>query len=76
MISVNGRPMAARCPFLPVPTPGRFKGAIHFSDDAFTPSGTPTSPFDRLIGAQALALHGAVITNNEALKQLGVAVFW
>ncbi len=29
--------MAELSPFVPVPTPGRFKGAIHFSDDAFTP---------------------------------------
>lgn len=37
VISVNGHPMAELRPFVPVPTPGRFKGAIHFIDDAFTP---------------------------------------
>lgn len=37
VISVNGHPMAELRPFVPVPTPGRFKGAIHFSEDAFTP---------------------------------------
>ncbi len=33
-------------------------------------------PFDRLIGAQALALKGAVVTNDEAFTDLGVEVFW
>jgi len=33
-------------------------------------------PFDRLIGAQALNLKGAVVTNDEALADLGVEVFW
>jgi len=33
-------------------------------------------PFDRLIGAQALALEGAVVTNDEAFADLGVEVFW
>ena len=37
VISVNGRPMAELRPFLPVPTPGRFKDAISFDDDAFAP---------------------------------------
>lgn len=37
VISVNGHPMAELRPFVPVPTPGRFKGAIRFSDDAFAP---------------------------------------
>lgn len=37
VISVNGHPMAELRPFVPVPTPGRYKGAIHFSDDAFAP---------------------------------------
>ncbi len=37
VISVNGHPMAELRPFVPVPTPGRFKGAIQFSDDAFAP---------------------------------------
>ncbi len=37
IISVNGHPMAELRPFVPVPTPGRFKDAIRFSDDAFTP---------------------------------------
>lgn len=37
VISVNGHPMAELRPFVPVPTPGRFKDTIHFSDDAFTP---------------------------------------
>lgn len=31
------RSMAELRPFVPVPTPGRFKGAIRFSDDAFAP---------------------------------------
>jgi hypothetical protein len=29
--------MAELRPFVPVPTPGRFKGEIRFSDDAFGP---------------------------------------
>lgn len=33
-------------------------------------------PFDRLIGAQALAINGAVVTNDEAFAELGVEVFW
>lgn len=37
VISVNGHPMAELRPFVPVPTPGRFKDAIRFSDDAFEP---------------------------------------
>ena len=37
VISVNGHSMAELRPFVPVPTPGRYKGAIHFSDDAFAP---------------------------------------
>ncbi len=37
VISVNGHPMAELRPFVPVPTPGRFKDAIHFTDDAFAP---------------------------------------
>ena len=37
VISVNGHPMAELRPFAPVPTPGRFKGEIRFSDDAFAP---------------------------------------
>ena len=37
VISVNGHPMAELRPFVPVPTPGRFKDSIRFSDDAFAP---------------------------------------
>ncbi len=37
VISVNGRPMAELRPFVPVPTPGRFKAEISFTDDAFAP---------------------------------------
>ena len=37
VISVNGHHMAELRPFVPVPTPGRFKGEIRFSDDAFAP---------------------------------------
>jgi PIN domain nuclease of toxin-antitoxin system len=33
-------------------------------------------PFDRLIGAQALSLNGAVVTNDSAFVDLGVRVFW
>ncbi|QJR37253.1 type II toxin-antitoxin system VapC family toxin [Gemmatimonas groenlandica] len=33
-------------------------------------------PFDRLISAQALALKGAVVTNDAAFADLGVDVFW
>ncbi len=33
-------------------------------------------PFDRLIGAQALMLQGAVVTNDAAFPGLGVDVFW
>lgn len=37
VISVNGHPMAELRPLVPVPTPGRFKDTIRFSDDAFAP---------------------------------------
>jgi prevent-host-death family protein len=37
VISVNGHPMAELRPFMPVPTPGRFKDTIRISDDAFAP---------------------------------------
>lgn len=37
VISVNGHPMAELRPFVPVPTPGRFRDEIRFSDDAFAP---------------------------------------
>ena len=37
IISVNGKPMAELRPFVPVPTPGRFRNEISFSDDAFDP---------------------------------------
>lgn len=33
-------------------------------------------PFDRLIGAQALLLKGAVVTNDAAFVDLGVDVLW
>jgi PIN domain nuclease of toxin-antitoxin system len=33
-------------------------------------------PFDRLIGAQALALKAAVVTNDAAFADLGIDVFW
>lgn len=39
-------------------------------------AGLHRDPFDRLIGAQALALEGAVVTNDEAFADLGVEVFW
>lgn len=37
VISVNGHPMAELRPFVPVPTPGRFKGRIRIDDDALLP---------------------------------------
>ena len=37
VITVNGRPMAELRPFVPVPTPGRYKDAIRFTEDAFSP---------------------------------------
>jgi prevent-host-death family protein len=37
VISVNGHPMAELRPFSPVPTPGRYKDDIRFTDDAFAP---------------------------------------
>jgi len=37
---------------------------------------THRDPFDRLIGAQALGIHGAVVTNDAAFADLGVDVFW
>lgn len=37
VISVNGHPMAELRPFVPVPTPGRFKGQIRIDDDALLP---------------------------------------
>jgi prevent-host-death family protein len=33
-------------------------------------------PFDRLVGAQALVLRGAVVTNDTAFADLGIEVFW
>ena len=33
-------------------------------------------PFDRLIGAQALGIGAAVVTNDVAFSTLGVDVFW
>ena len=39
-------------------------------------SGSRLDPFDRLIGAQALALGGAVVTNDAAFTDLGVDVLW
>lgn len=33
-------------------------------------------PFDRLIGAQALYVGAAVVTNDSAFSALGVDVFW
>jgi prevent-host-death family protein len=35
VISVNGHPLAELRPFVPAPTPGRFKSEIRFDDDAF-----------------------------------------
>ena len=37
IISVNGHPMAELRPFVPVPTPGRFKGQIKIGPDALAP---------------------------------------
>lgn len=37
VISVNGHPMAELRPFVPVPTPGRFKGQFRIDRDAFAP---------------------------------------
>jgi|GEM_PF-2811827 len=37
VISVDGHPMAELRPFVPVPTPGRFKDTIRFSHDVFAP---------------------------------------
>ena len=37
VISVNGHPLAELRPYVPVPTPGRFKAEITVSDDAFAP---------------------------------------
>ena len=37
VISVNGHPMAELRPFVPAPTPGRFKGKIRIDDDALAP---------------------------------------
>ena len=39
-------------------------------------SGSHGDPFDRLIGAQALTLGGAVVTNDAAFTDLGVDVLW
>ena len=38
--------------------------------------GQHRDPFDRLIGAQALTLNAAIVTNDEAFAALGVEVFW
>jgi prevent-host-death family protein len=37
IISVNGHPMAELRPFVPEPTPGRFKGQIRIDPDALLP---------------------------------------
>lgn len=37
VISVNGHPLAELRPYVPAPTPGRFKGEITASGDAFAP---------------------------------------
>jgi prevent-host-death family protein len=37
VISVNGHPMAELRPFVPLPTPGRFKDEIRFAEDVFAP---------------------------------------
>jgi antitoxin (DNA-binding transcriptional repressor) of toxin-antitoxin stability system len=37
VISVNGHPLAELRAYVPVPTPGRFKGLIQFDDDTFAP---------------------------------------
>ncbi len=37
VISVNGLPLAELRAYLPLPTPGRFRNAIQFDDDAFAP---------------------------------------
>ena len=37
VISVNGHPMAELRPFVPTPTPGRFKDDIRFTDESFAP---------------------------------------
>lgn len=37
VISENGKPMAELCPFVVVPTPGRFRDEISFDEDAFAP---------------------------------------
>jgi hypothetical protein len=37
IISVNGHPMAELRPFVPVPTPGRFKGQIRIAAKALAP---------------------------------------
>ena len=41
VISVNGHPLAELRPFVPAPTPGRFKDAIHFDDETFAPLNDP-----------------------------------
>lgn len=37
VISVNGRPVAELRPFVPAPTPGRFKGQIRIEPGALAP---------------------------------------
>lgn len=39
-------------------------------------AGAHRDPFDRLIGAQAVALGGVVVTNDAAFAALGVEVCW
>ncbi len=39
-------------------------------------AGSHRDPFDRLIGAQALTLGAAVVTNDAAFTDLGVDVLW
>jgi PIN domain nuclease of toxin-antitoxin system len=39
-------------------------------------AGAHRDPFDRLIGAQAVALGGVVVTNDAAFATLGVEVCW
>jgi PIN domain nuclease of toxin-antitoxin system len=38
--------------------------------------GDHRDPFDRLLAAQAIALGGAIVTNDATFTALGVEVFW
>ena len=72
VISVNGHPMAELRPFVPVPTPGRFKDAIHFTDDAFA----PLADAGRRHVGRVTSLDRPLLLDTDTFIDLGVDVLW